>query len=613
MTRSNLLRPLPITLIALLFFIFALGVGRLIADSNKTPPLFTPAERPAAAADRRPAAAVVRETFVAVDTRILQTAAPGGLNLVLFDEINLNVAHRRTDRFPDGGYVWVGRVAGRDHSEVSFSVQGELLVGTIHLGDTLYKIQPVDGRIHAIQEMGDQPKPDGEPVVISLPPAGQTPADAAATLSDDGSFVDVLVVYTPAARTAAAGYGSINALINLAVSESNTGRSNSQVTHQLRLVHQAEISYTESGSINSDLTRLANNGDGFLDSVHTLRSQYAADVVVLIIDGATSAYCGLAYLMTNLSVSFQSLAFSVVAHDCATGYFSFGHEIGHNMGSQHDRANAGTQGIFNYSYGYQDPEGDFRTVMAYNCPGGCTRVNHWSNPNVNYQSYGPTGVNVASPSSADNHESLNNAAWTVANFRQSSSAATPTPVFTPTPTPSRTPTPTRTPTRTPSPTPSNTPLPVITQAWSGGSPITLTTSSTVLGFPAGLVDNPVILHYEALNPGSLPATPVPPLIHTKYQFRITATYASNGLPAQPQPGKTYQVTLVHSPDGRRLAKEPTLGLYFWDASQGQWVLQATSFNLDLSNDKLSASLGKFGLWAVFGEGPERMFLPVVSR
>ena len=56
---------------------------------------------------------------------------------------------------------------------------------------------------------------------------------------DDGSLIEVLVVYTGAARGAAGGTTAMNTLINLAVSETNTGYGNSGVVQRIRLV-QAE-------------------------------------------------------------------------------------------------------------------------------------------------------------------------------------------------------------------------------------------------------------------------------------------------------------------------------------------------------------------------------------
>ena len=122
------------------------------------------------------------------------------------------------------------------------------------------------------------------------------------------------------------------------------------------------------------------------------------------------AYCGLAYRMTNLSASFASYAFSVVHRTCATGYYSFAHELGHNQGAHHDPDN-GSGAIYSYAYGYRDPLKKFRTVMAFNCSGGCTRIDYFSNPNVLYNGT-PTGDAIS-----DNARTLNETAATVAAFR----------------------------------------------------------------------------------------------------------------------------------------------------------------------------------------------------
>ncbi len=88
--------------------------------------------------------------------------------------------------------------------------------------------------------------------------------------------------------------------------------------------------------MSTDLSRLRATNDGYMDELHSLRDSYGADLVSLIEN--EPAYCGYAYRMTSLSTSFASSAFSVVHHSCATGYYSFAHEIGHNQGAHHDPA-----------------------------------------------------------------------------------------------------------------------------------------------------------------------------------------------------------------------------------------------------------------------------------
>jgi hypothetical protein len=163
--------------------------------------------------------------------------------------------------------------------------------------------------------------------------------------------------------------------------------------------------------------------DGYMDNVHTLRNTYKADLVSLFVANG-GAYCGMAYIMTTVATTFASNAFSVVDKDCATGYYSFGHEMGHNMGARHDRYVDGTDNSpYKYNHGYYYSPGKWRTVMAYNdgCSAAgvsCTRIAYWSNPNKFYNGVA-MGVSSTSASAADNRTTLNNTAYTVANFRAS--------------------------------------------------------------------------------------------------------------------------------------------------------------------------------------------------
>jgi hypothetical protein len=50
--------------------------------------------------------------------------------------------------------------------------------------------------------------------------------------------------------------------------------------------------------------------------------------------------------------------------------------------------------------------------MAYDCTGGCPRLQYWSNPGVTYG-----GSPMGTASSNDNHRVLNGTAATVAGFR----------------------------------------------------------------------------------------------------------------------------------------------------------------------------------------------------
>lgn len=352
---------------------------------------------------------------------LAQADVPGGadaITLNLFDDVQLRARKHQLEATRSGGLVWRGRlldVAG----EATFAVQDGVVAGTVFAGDKVYEVLYAGDGEHDVREIEPSEFPTDDPnadlpSVEPDPQADAMDAAVAAEMAGDAaSQVDVMVIWTPAARTAAGGVSAIQSLVNLAVANTNTGYANSAVTQRARLVYSGELAYSES-SPSTDLSRLAMTTDGYLDSVHTLRNTYGADVVTLLGEGYVNAgACGVGYLMTYVSTGFASSAFNVVDRTCAAGNLTYAHEMGHNMGLQHDPANAGSSPAYSYAYGYQEPTGLFRTVMAYACPtGSCPRLMYFANPAVSYSGR-PTGT-----ASQNTALALNNTAPTVANFRQ---------------------------------------------------------------------------------------------------------------------------------------------------------------------------------------------------
>lgn len=109
---------------------------------------------------------------------------------------------------------------------------------------------------------------------------------------DDGSIIDVMVLYSQAARSAAGGTAAMHALIDLAVAETNDAFERSLVTTRLRLVHRQEVAYTETNDVELDSDRLIDPNDGYLDEMHPLRDLYGADCVSLWLDSYGGAGFG---------------------------------------------------------------------------------------------------------------------------------------------------------------------------------------------------------------------------------------------------------------------------------------------------------------------------------
>lgn len=280
------------------------------------------------------------------------------------------------------------------------------MAGVIRLNQELFKLQYVGNGVHILVQVSpNEPAPEHEPLAADTYTYGGT-SSAAATdqASDDGTQIDIMVVYSTNTKERYMNIGGVNSLIALAIAESNEAYTNSAINTQLRLVHTQEVA-NASDDFSTNLTNLRLQTDGVLDEIHSARDNYGADMVSWFVESESS--CGIAYVPTgNLSLD-AGWAFSVVASQCATGYYSTAHELGHNMGSNHDRANAGSSVAYPYSYGYQDPSNTFRTVMAYNCPnGGCTRQRFFSNPEKTFDGK-PTGIHYQAADSADNARSIN--------------------------------------------------------------------------------------------------------------------------------------------------------------------------------------------------------------
>lgn len=248
-----------------------------------------------------------------------------------------------------------------------------------------------------------------DPDVAAAPPIARL-ADGC----DDGSTMDVLVVYTAAAMAEAGSREALLDEIDWAIADSNLVYANSGIPITIRLAAAIEATgYAESAvDMSADLDALTITNDGALDNVHALRNEVGADFVALVRSSGGGA-CGVAWLLDGSDTA-GAYAFSVTARNCF-GNRTFTHEIGHNMGCCHAPGDGGgclDGGIYAYSLGHRFTASDgveYRTVMAYQ-PG--TRIPHFSSGTVTY-SGSLTGI----PNERDNARTITETRMTTANHR----------------------------------------------------------------------------------------------------------------------------------------------------------------------------------------------------
>ena len=191
----------------------------------------------------------------------------------------------------------------------------------------------------------------------------------------------VKVYYTPqfAATTA-----DIEGFVDQVIQETNQGYINSNVPLRVKLhcTELATISDTYDGRT------MISNFRVMKGTTANLRG--TADAAALLVNSFN--LCGIGYVNTISS----GATISVTAKNCAIGTYTFGHELGHNIGLEHNTQVA-TNPYFSDGYGHLIAQGSastgYRTILAYEAPGHRQPVNYYSNPEVIYPHTGtPTGV-----------------------------------------------------------------------------------------------------------------------------------------------------------------------------------------------------------------------------
>ncbi len=308
----------------------------------------------------------------------------------------------------EGNAMWVGGYAELGYDSVLLTLQNGQLLGRLGLpeGGT-YWLRPgsgstgllTEGRETSALACGGGVVPERDPVIPAVAAQRSDPPVGVVNASNHDR-IDILMLYTPDAvtRLAQAGWGEPAAAMQTAIDYLNLVFRNNQFPVTAQMAHHQEAP-AALGQLVSPLGALGQNRD-----VLDMRVEYEADLVHLFFAG-TPGFCGQAWVMlrghtpanfwssgygvTTVGGGCVDLANQVRDDEHANQFETFAHEVGHNLGGNHDPDNTSidpADAVEPYAYGHHnfEPQPNVKSVMSYN---EGRQAPFFSNVRVTYRGY----------------------------------------------------------------------------------------------------------------------------------------------------------------------------------------------------------------------------------
>ncbi|HVI25752.1 MAG TPA: FG-GAP-like repeat-containing protein [Xanthomonadaceae bacterium] len=428
------------------------------------------------------------------EARAIRAIAEGGMTIPTPSGEAIQLKYARHVEHRDGNWTWVGRLgAGGSGPEAVFTFGPDAVFATLPAtGGRQLEITTQGGRTWLVStDTRSLSDPAGNSRDSFLPPAHEAGSAAIRRLAasapvradaamprqpvaaeaptSQSATIDLVLGYTTAFATRLGGTSQALTRLNHLVDLANQALINSRVGAQIRLQEAVAVDYPDATSNRSALFALSGQNcsvsqtgsvpqlpdagvscsnvgvPAALQPLVDARDRNGADLASLVrVFSDEHGSCGVAWLLgagrTLLDASLAPYALSVVSDSNGSQFpsgsgnscrnDSLAHEIGHNLGLQHnvetargsdDTNNDGDvldpeeYGRFTASFGYRTgaSEGNFYTVMA-NRLSGQTPYLIFSNPRVTTCGGFPCGVE----NQADNAATLVKTATIVASFRQ---------------------------------------------------------------------------------------------------------------------------------------------------------------------------------------------------
>lgn len=409
------------------------GDGSSFVSENQTPPLFKFRSPPKSVPEKYRGYPQGSVYPIEISGKQLRGMALGDHLLLNLPAGDHAVVHDNAWNHSNGDVTWIGKeasVKGLFRTSITLGEQDHI-DGQIVTADGTYLLESdqngqwlIDIKATGFQQGNyDQ---GGVPPIIPAVSATVTAAGESTRIGSGGgpgftnskagsptNQIDLLMLYSddfsvdsPLTR--------LNSLLAFA----NQAMMDSKVNVRFSLVGTKKIDYPSEGQNLVALNQLT-VGQGVFKDIDAKRESLGADLVLLMRPfnpSSKDSSCGDAWINGGSGSGFSAdLAYGVVNDGRARGFYcsnyTLAHELGHLLGSAHDRRHSISPGHFPYSYGY-GIQGVFGDIMSYDTP----EVGLYSNPDLFDCAGQRCGIAIGKKDEADASATFNSSGAVVAKF-----------------------------------------------------------------------------------------------------------------------------------------------------------------------------------------------------